>query len=142
MNREIKFRAIDEFSDDFIYGQVFFVDPDNNQGYIVWRTDDNHPVKKETVGQFTGLKDKNGVDIYEGDILRWKSNKDWHSEVDKLYIVKYGEMCLWSDETYAITIGFYLVQNNIDAKYGINHVVNHSGIKVEITGNIHQNKKP
>lgn len=74
--REIKFRGKRLDNGEWLYGSLLvshFKD-DKKERYFITQFSGNytfeHEVNPATVGQFTGLKDNNGRDIWEGDIFK------------------------------------------------------------------------
>ena len=126
MKREILFRGARVCDGQFVNGSLVKVngecDSNKSVPHIVVsygpNTFDWFEVEPETVGQFTGMTDKNGTKIFEGDIFNIGAE-------DNIYTVKFDYGCFLAYED--------------DVQVGI--LAELATMFVKIIGNIHDNKE-
>lgn len=114
--REILFRGKRLDNNEWFYG--CYQEYPNNEICIQNEYRDYYFVVSETVGQFTGMLDKNGKKIFEGDII---TGRNWLHDDRILYRVVYEEN------------GFYYCDAD-DVSWHPANIEN-----IEVIGNIHDN---
>ena len=134
--REIKFRAWDASEKEMVYAPQH--DPDD---WFIGLIDGEAP-EGDLLMQYTGLKDKNGKEIYEGDIVNMfsgghlgKQMKDFHSITRE-----------WSTQVYFDNGSFLITVPILNEKTGEMLYTSKEPIGkwncsycVEVIGNIYEN---
>ena len=134
MSREILFRGKSKAQgSEWLYGDVLVYE---NSAQI-WETINNRKhnsvVALETVGQYTGLTDKNGKKIFEGDIVKETVYFGAGRERDLISVIEYGI-------GYAYSNVCGVCQKFRDGSGGAMLSVDKNGTAYcEVIGNIHDN---
>ena len=111
MEKELKFRAKTEQGEGgwFYWDLLSMIGPNDIREDII----------RETVGQFIGLKDKEGIDIYSGDVVECFI-KDEEGEFTETFIVQ------WVNDLSA----YYLISEDENVSPDLLHAIGHDVLKI------------
>lgn len=139
MSREILFRGKRTDNCEWVYGNYCYAELIDKSGYedlIIEQPADGETrrVIPETVGQYTGLTDKNGKKIFEGDILKCCDGK---IETEFMAVVEFGN----PNGTYSWGWQLKPISGDTDVNPDILLWIEmeETGAHAEIIGNIHDN---
>lgn len=140
--REIKFRGKTIYDNRWVYGSYFYTDDNKNDPFRRGPFKEKHcilyyesgdwnlggwnweEVDRNTVSQFTGLYDKNGDEIYEGDVL--------------VFDESYGDFKDALEVRYVRGVFAYLWNGNLDDECTINSPTREWAV---VVGNIYDNSE-
>ncbi|MDU2111935.1 MAG: YopX family protein [Clostridiales bacterium] len=121
--REIKFRGYGKFEKKWVYGyglhQVIFEDGSSNT-YLTAGIRKLITVYRESAGEYTGCKDTNGKEIYEGDIV--ETTRTLNHIVGKVVMIK----------------GCWYIQDGKDSYYRL--IPRFGVVENRVIGNVYENK--
>lgn len=126
MDREIKFRGYSPEYKDWVCGFLFVTEKGL---YYIKSGDENKrfgtgiEVDGSSVGQFTGLKDKNGKEIYGGDVVEAKTDNDR----------------VFGADTHTFEVAFTGNGWYLKTKAGLVNLYQNRFVSLEVIGNIYEN---
>jgi len=75
-DRKIKFRGMLKEKKIWVYGNFVYLRNVNKSFIIDENTGEKYEVRNNSVGEFTGIYDKYGREVYEGDIIKLQRGED------------------------------------------------------------------
>lgn len=150
--REILFRGKRLDNGEWVHGYLT-VDDSRNPCFVIdylmprMSCYGQTEVDPATVGQFTGLTDKNGKKIFEGDIFKFK-DEAWSSyytscgtEYDSWEVENYGVVGFCDDSGRFDFVRYKFNENSVEADLHENNSIAFADFvgELEVIGNIHDN---
>ena len=132
MSREIKFRAWDKESEEMVRVDGICLERNvfdtknyifGSQPHFIDEHNDLHLTEECELMQYTGLKDKNNIEIYEGDIIKYSKN---------IFIIVY------SEKIASFTVDFERADKKVNCYPNVNKG---TMLSAEVIGNIYTNKE-